>query len=112
MPRAEVIRAFYACDAYAQGSSYEGYGGAVQEAMLLEKPFVAFETGAMSEFAAAGAGRSVTSLEGFSDALDELSASESLRRAMGRAGRRDVLDHRCVDVTMAAYDRLFRSLAS
>ena len=106
--RAEVIRAFYACDAYAQGSSYEGYGGAVQEAMTVERPFVAFDTGAIPEFVAAGAGFGVTTVDGLAEALDRLAASENLRRGMGQAGRRDVLLHRSREVTMRQYDALFR----
>lgn len=109
-PRDEVIRAFYACDVYGQGSSYEGYGGAVQEALLVGKPFVAFETGAMREFESAGAGYAVTDGEAFAARLDELWASDEQRRRMGAAGRSEVLEHRSVDVTMAAYDRLFREL--
>ncbi|MCI4351231.1 MAG: glycosyltransferase family 4 protein, partial [Thermoplasmata archaeon] len=112
VPRAEVVRAFLACDVYAQGSSYEGYGGAVQEAMTVRKPFVAFATGAIPEFAAAGAGYSVATVEEFATRLDELAASDTTRRAMGEAGRRDVLMHRSQAVTMDAYDRLFRELAA
>ena len=110
-PRDEVVRAFRACDVYAQGSSYEGYGGAVQEAMLVERPFVAFETGAIGEFASAGAGVAVRSVGEFASALDRLVGSDTERRTMGRLGRQDVLAHRAVDVTMDAYDRLFRELA-
>jgi glycosyltransferase involved in cell wall biosynthesis len=110
VPRAEVIGAFQGCDVYAQGSSYEGYGGAVQEAMTVEKPFVAFETGAMSEFAAAGAGYSVRSVREMAEALDRLAGSEPERRRMGQAGRVDVVKHRSRVVTMNAYDRLFREL--
>lgn len=111
LPRPEVIRAFLACDAYAQGSSYEGYGGAVQEAMTVERPFVAFETGAMPEFQAAGAGFSVRSVEEFAERLDRLAASDTERRQMGAAGRREVLLHRSREVTMNAYEALFRDLA-
>jgi 1,2-diacylglycerol 3-alpha-glucosyltransferase len=110
LPRKEVIEAFLACDAYAQGSSYEGYGGAVQEAMTVERPFVAFETGAIPEFAAAGAGYSVRTIEEFAASLDRLAASDTDRRRMGQAGRSDVLQHRSQEVTMNAYDRLFRGL--
>ena len=112
VPRSEVIRAFLACDAYGQGSSYEGYGGAVQEAMTVRKPFVAFETGAIPEFAAIGAGFAVHSVEEFAARLDELAASDGLRRAMGERGRSEVVEHRSQGVTMAAYDRLFRGLAA
>lgn len=110
IPRSEVISAFLACDAYGQGSSYEGYGGSVQEGMTVEKPFVAYPTGAIAEFASAGAGYSVTSDAEFGQRLDDLAASEPLRRRMGSAGRRDVLDHRCVRVTMDQYARLFERL--
>ncbi|MCI4332005.1 MAG: glycosyltransferase family 4 protein [Thermoplasmata archaeon] len=108
--REEVVRAFLACDVYAQGSSYEGYGGAVQEAMTVRKPFVAFETGAIGEFASAGAGFSVGSTQEFAQRLDELAGSENLRRSMGEAGRNDVLRHRSKVVVMDLYDRLFREL--
>jgi glycosyltransferase involved in cell wall biosynthesis len=110
LPRAEVIAAFLACDAYAQGSSYEGYGGAIQEAMTARKPFVAFATGAVPEFAEAGAGFSVRTVAEFAARLDELADSDALRHSMGEKGRSDVFLHRSKDVTMAAYDRLFREL--
>jgi glycosyltransferase involved in cell wall biosynthesis len=110
VPRDEVVRAFLACDVYAQGSSYEGYGGAVQEAMTVRKPFVAFETGAVPEFAEAGAGFSVKTVDEFAARLDELATSQGQGRRMGEAGRRDVLLHRSKEVTMEAYDRLFREL--
>ncbi|MCI4318744.1 MAG: glycosyltransferase family 4 protein [Thermoplasmata archaeon] len=110
IPRSELIRGFLACDAYAQGSSYEGYGGAVQEAMTVRRPFVAFETGAFSEFASAGAGFAVRSVDEFAARLDELAGSHELRLRMGEKGRTDVLQHRSKEVTMAAYERLFREV--
>ncbi len=110
VPRSEMIAAFLACDAYVQGSSYEGYGGAIQEAMTVRRPFVAFETGAVPEFAAAGAGFAVRSEDEFAQRLDELASSDELRRSMGSAGREDVLAHRSKTVVMDLYDRLFREL--
>jgi glycosyltransferase involved in cell wall biosynthesis len=110
VPRSDVVAAFLACDVYAQGSSYEGYGGAIQEAMTVRRPFVAFKTGAIPEFAAAGAGFAVRTEDEFAARLDELAASEGLRRRMGAAGREDVLAHRSKVVVMGLYDRLFREL--
>ncbi len=111
-PRDEIVSAFLACDAYGQGSSYEGYGGAVQEAMTVQKPFIAYPTGAIGEFEAAGAGYSVTSDEAFGQCLDALAAAPDLRDRLGRAGRQEVLAHRCLRVTMDQYERLFERLAS
>lgn len=110
VPRAEVIAAFLACDAYGQGSSYEGYGGAIQEAMVAERPFVAFSTGAVPEFVLAGAGFGVRTDTDFAAALDELAGSDGLGPRMGRAGREEVLAHRSTDVAMGRYERLFREL--
>jgi glycosyltransferase involved in cell wall biosynthesis len=110
VPRMEVIRAFLASDVYVQGSVYEGYGGAVQEAMTVRRPFVAFDTGAAAEFAGAGAGYAVTTVDEFAQRLNELAHSDTLARTMGEAGRQEVLAHRRKEVVMDAYDRLFRSL--
>lgn len=112
VPRDEVIAALAATDVYGQGSSYEGYGGGIQEAMAVQKPFVAFETGAVGEFAAAGAGFSVRTVEEFAHALDRLAASDTERRTMGAAGRAEVVAHRSIEVTMAAYERVFREVAA
>jgi glycosyltransferase involved in cell wall biosynthesis len=110
--RVEVLGAFFACTVYAQGSSYEGYGGAIQEAMTVRKPFVAFETGAVPEFAAAGAGFCVRTVDDFARALVRLAGDPEIRDRMGAAGREDVLRARSKTIVMTAYDRLFRALTA
>lgn len=111
IPREEIVGAMKACDVYAQGSSYEGYGGAVQEGMAAGRPFIAYRTGAVPEFAAAGGGFCVDTPEEFGAALDRLREDTAQARRMGRAGVEEVRAHRSFEVVSQAYDRLLRGVA-
>ena len=63
VPRASVIAALYAADAYVQGSAFEGFGIGLLEGMAAGKPFVAFDAGVARELSARGAGVCVGSEE-------------------------------------------------
>ncbi|MGI0054103.1 MAG: glycosyltransferase family 4 protein [Thermoplasmata archaeon] len=56
LPRSEFLSALRSVDLYVQGSSYEGFGLTLLEAMASGLPFVAYPTGAAPELAGAGGG--------------------------------------------------------
>lgn len=106
--RAEVLAALRASDAYVQGSSYEGYGGALAEAMAAGLPFVAYSTGAVPEFVRAGAGVVASTPEEVGAALDRFARDRIAARSLGANGAAEVRAHRSTEVVMDAYARLFR----
>lgn len=108
LARSEVLAALRGSDVYVQGSSYEGYGGALAEAMAAGLPFVAYPTGAVPEFVGVGAGLVVTSPEEVGRALDRFAGDPGAARAMGARGAAEVRAHRSTEVVMDAYARLFR----
>ncbi len=90
-----------ASDVAVLGSSYEGFGLFLLEAMAMGRPFVAYRTGVAPELAASGAGFAVATEAEFTDALRQLEDA-SLRGRMGARGRelvanysvdREVLDY-------------------
>ena len=86
LPRGEVLDALAAADAVALGSSYEGFGILLLEAMAMGRPFVAFRTGAAPELAATGSGFCVDTIEEFTAALGKLT-DPTTRTALGARGR-------------------------
>lgn len=107
LPRADVLDALVAADAVVLGSSYEGFGILLLEAMAAGTPFVAFEVGAAPELAATGSGICVRSEEEFADALHRLE-DPVVRRSMGERGRSAVQEYtmeKQVDHFVAVYER-------
>ncbi len=107
LPRPEVLDDLHAADAVLLGSSYEGFGLLLLEAMAMGRPFVAFRTGAAPELAATGSGICVDSDEEFVAALHRLE-DEGVRRAMGARGREAVREYtveRQATRFLAAYER-------
>ena len=88
-PRGEVLDALAAADAVVLGSSYEGFGILLLEAMAMGRPFVAFRTGAAPELAATGSGLCVDTTEEFAAALGKL-VDPATRGALGARGRASV----------------------
>ncbi len=83
----DLLGVYRAADVYVQGSQYEGFGLALLEAMASGLPFVAFEAGAAEELARPGGGRVVSSVEGFTQAVRALLASEEVRQRSGARAR-------------------------
>ena len=108
LPRADVVRSILAADAVVLGSSYEGFGVTLAEAIAAGKPFVSFPVGAAPEMAATGAGEVVNDVPSFGEALLRLSdPSERARRAeRARAVAADWSDEAMLDRYLALYERL------
>ncbi|EQD45828.1 Glycosyltransferase, partial [mine drainage metagenome] len=107
-PRPEVRSALRAADLIALGSSYEGFGLLLLEAMASERPFVSFDVGAARELAETGAGRVVRSVAEFGAALAGYEDAER-RATAGERGRAAVprwSDEAMVDRYLALYGRV------
>jgi glycosyltransferase involved in cell wall biosynthesis len=105
--RTEFLDAVSASDAVVLGSSYEGFGLLLLEAMAMGRPFVAYATGAAPELAAKGGGFCVDSEATFVEALRRLE-DPGLRARMGARGRDVVRDYSVEHVVrryLAVYER-------
>jgi sugar transferase (PEP-CTERM/EpsH1 system associated) len=88
--RPDVEAVFAAVDVFVQPSKSEGMSNTILEAMASGLPVVATRVGGADEMVVDGeTGVLVPAGDGAAliDALDRLASRESLRRAMGRAGR-------------------------
>ena len=108
LPREQVVRSIRAADAVVLGSSYEGFGVTLAEAIAAAVPFVSFRVGAAPEMAATGAGEVVDSVEEFTNALGRLSdpSVRAQRIARARAVAPDWSDDAMLDRYLSAYERL------
>ena len=107
-PRSEIRAALRAADVVALGSSYEGFGLLLLEAMASARPFVSFDVGVARELAETGAGRVVRTEAEFGAALAEYESAEA-RAISGERGRAAVprwSDDAMVDRYLAVYGRV------
>jgi glycosyltransferase involved in cell wall biosynthesis len=100
--------AFAACDVFAMASSVDSFGTVYLEAWLYGKPVIGAEAGGVPDVVSQGRdgllvrfGRPVE----LADAISQLLADAKLRRRLGEAGRRKVLDEYTLD---AVFGRLAR----
>jgi glycogen(starch) synthase len=100
--------AFAACDVFVMASSADSFGTVYLEAWLYGKPVIGAEAGGVPEVVSQGRdgllvrfGRPVE----LADAISKLLADVELRRRLGEAGRRKVLDEYTWD---AVFGRLAR----
>lgn len=100
--------AFAACDVFVMASSADSFGTVYLEAWLYGKPVIGAEAGGVPEVVSQGRdgllvgfGRHVE----LADAISKLLADAELRRRLGEAGRRKVLDEYTWD---AVFGRLAR----
>ncbi|HEV2316867.1 MAG TPA: glycosyltransferase family 4 protein [Thermoplasmata archaeon] len=108
LDRRDVIRALYTADAVVLGSEYEGFGLLPVEAMAAGRPFVAYESGAVPEMAATGAGTVVRTAAEFAAALSRLEdrAERERRGAIGRSTASFYSAEAMVDRFVAVYRRV------
>lgn len=90
VPRREVLAAYGAADLFLLGSSFEGFGLVLLEAMSAGLPFVSTPVGAAPELAATGAGRIVGDAVEMGEAVRLLLDDPEARVAMGKRGREAV----------------------
>ncbi|MFZ0892380.1 MAG: glycosyltransferase family 4 protein [Thermoplasmata archaeon] len=107
-PRAAVISAMFAADAYLQGSAFEGFGVSLLEAMAAGRPFLAFDTGAAHELSRTGAGFCVQSEGEMIERLKGSTAEFNSMGAVGRAAAREYSPDRMVDRYLAVYESIAR----
>ena len=112
VPRAGVLGALSAADAYVQGSEFEGFGIGLLEAMASGRPFVAFDAGAARELSATGAGVLVRSEEEMTRALLDLPARAEEFGKAGRSAVREYSVERMVDRALDLYRSVQRGAAS
>ena len=100
--------AFAACDVFVMASSADSFGTVYLEAWLYGKPVIGAEAGGVPDVVSRGRdgllvgfGRHVE----LADAITRLLADGELRRRLGEAGRRKVLDEYTLD---AVFGRLAR----
>ncbi|TAL12313.1 MAG: glycosyltransferase family 1 protein, partial [Nitrospirae bacterium] len=113
--RTDVPRVLSALDLYMLPTRREGFGVAFAEAMSMEVPVIAsriapldevIEDGRTGVLAAAG------DAEAFARAAEPLLADPDLRRKMGQAARKRVLERFEQSLMCRAYERLFLECAA
>jgi|GEM_PF-2554802 len=91
-PRSQVCAAFRACDIFVLPSRYgENFGIAAIEAMAASRPVIVSDRGGLPALVTSGQNGLVVpaeSPEALGEALQRLIASEDLRQAFGRQGRK------------------------
>jgi len=106
VPRSTVLASLQGADAYVQGSSFEGFGIGLLEAMAAGRPFVAFDAGASRELSATGAGVCVTSEDEMARALASMPDRADEMGARGRAAVQGYSVRRMVDRVLELYDAI------
>jgi glycosyltransferase involved in cell wall biosynthesis len=108
--RTDVPRMLAAMDVYMLPTHREGFGVAFAEAMSMEIPVVASRIAPLTEIIAereTGMLAEVGDPEGFAQAAEPLLGDADLRRRMGQAGRRRVMEHFDLGLMCGSYETLF-----
>ena len=113
--RTDIPRVLSAMDLYMLPTRREGFGVAFAEAMSMEVPVIASRIPPLDEIVAdghTGALADVGSPDDFARAAEPLLADPDLRRKMGQAARRRVLERFEQSLMCRAYERLFQDCAA
>jgi glycosyltransferase involved in cell wall biosynthesis len=109
--RTDIPRTLAALDLYMLPTRREGFGVAFAEAMSMEVPVIASRIAPLDEIIAdgrTGALAAVGDPEAFVRAAEPLLTDPDLRRRMGQAGRRHVIEQFEQTGMCRAYERLFK----
>ncbi|HSV73501.1 MAG TPA: glycosyltransferase [Chthonomonadales bacterium] len=110
----EVVRKMLAeADVFLHAAVSEGFCNAVLEAQAMRLPVVCTDAGGLPENVVDGETGFVAPRRdpvSLADKLALLARDPALRRRMGEAGRRRVLEHFRVEDQITAFDRLYRSV--
>lgn len=113
LPRAEVVGWYARADVYCLPSIYEGFPVAILEAMAAGLPVVSTTVSGIPEAVEHGETGLLVPPEdaaALADALLQMVEDGSLRRSMGLAGRRRVVEHFTIDAIADRYLSLWHNL--
>jgi glycosyltransferase involved in cell wall biosynthesis len=112
--RTDVPRLLSVMDLYMLPTHREGFGVAFAEAMSMEVPVIASRIQPLDEIIVdgrTGVLAEVGNPEVFAEAVEPLLADAELRRRMGQAGRRHVIERFEQSIMCKTYERLFQECA-
>ena len=109
-PRRDVLREMQDADVLLHAATSEGFSNAVMEAQAMELPVVCSDADGLGENVADGETGFVVSRRDFAamaDRLERLARDPGLRRRMGQAGRRRVLEKFRLDDQIDRFENLY-----
>jgi glycosyltransferase involved in cell wall biosynthesis len=110
----DLIRMYADCSVYASASRYESFGLTFAEAMAHAKPVIGFATSGIRDVVADGETGFLVppdDLPAFVDALVSLLEDGDLRKRLGAAGRRRVIERFSVDRMADELESVFAEVA-
>jgi colanic acid/amylovoran biosynthesis glycosyltransferase len=110
-PRRDVLREMQEADVLLHAATSEGFSNAVMEAQAMELPVICSDADGLSENVADGETGFVVARRDFTamaDRLERLARDPGLRRRMGEAGRRRVLEKFRLDDQIDRFEDLYR----
>ena len=111
--RDDVPALLAAADVFVSSARYEGFGGAVLEAMASATPIVGFDIGPVREvLGGTGALVPLGDVEGLADGLAEVIEDPALARSMGEAGLAEATRRFSADVAAARLVGIYRRVVS
>ena len=108
-----VIELYQQADIYFLPSFYEGIANAVLEAMSMELPVVSTRSGGMEEVITHGVNGFLANVyddQHLADLLLQLAGDFDLRKAIGIAARKRIVEQFEIEVQIEKYEKLYSSL--
>lgn len=111
--REEVRNLLHGCEVFTLPSRSEPFGIAVIEAMACGKPVLATAIGGIAEIVESGTSGILVEPDNaaaLAHELRRLLSDDQLRKRLGEAGYKRVMQHFCISHTVTGYERAFTSL--